>query len=507
MGIPSYFSRIVRDNPQILQAFPGSAIDALYMDFNCAIYGCLADLRMAGIKVTEQTLIERVIKYIDYVYNLVKPDKFIGIYIDGIPVYSKIMQQRNRRYMTVWRENRGELPADDFTTICISPGTEFMINLELKIIDHLAGYRIITEFSGSDERGEGEFKIFTRINSDYENIVVYGLDADLIMLSLYQYHIADTNIYLLREKSHIPEYSHLFKTSMIYLSITHVARDIKKIMNADIIQYIALCFIVGNDFIPHFPHISIRNGAIDMLIKIMNNIGSRLIEYSDSGYIWNINTLRELIKRLADNEDELLQTAISKYYKYRPQDDTLDNYPAIHKLDDKINVGSHGWIRRWYTLLLRCDNNNLEADIHNVAMNYIESLQFTLDYYLNKRVNNKLCWYYRYPYPPLLKDIYNGLLSIKKMPATLSGQITEMDIDITTHQILIIPPKYARISRDANLSNRVFSGYFKYYFPQDFRISAYLRVKLHECTPIMPIIDVNKLMRWIIATKNANSLT
>jgi 5'-3' exoribonuclease 1 len=505
MGIPSYFSKIVRDNPQILQAFPSTNIDALYMDFNCAIYGCVADLRKANIRVTETILIDRVLRYIDYIYNEVKPAQFMGIYIDGIPVYSKIMQQRNRRYMTVWRENRGEEIIDDFTTICISPGTEFMINLELKIIDYLAGYNIKTEFSGSNERGEGEYKIFTRINGEYKNVIVYGLDADLIMLSLYQYKIADTNIYLLREKSYMPEYSHLFKTAMIYLSISHLARDIVNILHIDIIEYIALCFIIGNDFIPHFPHLSIRNGAIESLIIIRKNIGAELINNVGGKYTWNINTLRELIKRLADNEDESLRNTIAKYNKYRAQDDTLDNYPAIHKLEDKICVGSNGWIRRWYVLLLRGDNDNLEADINNIATNYIESLQFTLDYYMNKSVNHKLCWHYRYPYPPLLKDIYNVLLGIKKMPDTLSGQVA--DIDIITHQIIIIPPKYAQLITNANLKNRVLSGDLKYYFPRDFRISAYLRVKLHECTPIIPIIDVNKLIGRIIAAKNANSLT
>ena len=39
--------------------------------------------------------------------------------------------------------------------------------------------------SGSDEKGEGEHKIFTYIKKhNIDNIIIHGLDADLIMLSL-----------------------------------------------------------------------------------------------------------------------------------------------------------------------------------------------------------------------------------------------------------------------------------------------------------------------------------
>jgi len=53
--------------------------------------------------------------------------------------------------------------------------------------------------SGSDEPGEGEYKIFEHIRTcknNQENHIIYGLDADLIMLSLLQ---LPKQIYLYRE--------------------------------------------------------------------------------------------------------------------------------------------------------------------------------------------------------------------------------------------------------------------------------------------------------------------
>ena len=89
-------------------------------------------------------------------------------------------------------------------TNAISPGTDFMINLS-KLLQHF----ILTDpifnnvevvFSDHSIPGEGEHKILNYIKQnsfDNEpNIIIYGLDADLIMLSLVS---NSSNVYLMRE--------------------------------------------------------------------------------------------------------------------------------------------------------------------------------------------------------------------------------------------------------------------------------------------------------------------
>jgi len=53
-------------------------------------------------------------------------------------------------------------------------------------------------YSGSDENGEGEHKIFKmlKLENDNNDIIINGLDADLIILSLIS---RKNNIYLMRE--------------------------------------------------------------------------------------------------------------------------------------------------------------------------------------------------------------------------------------------------------------------------------------------------------------------
>ena len=92
---------------------------------------------------------------------------------------------------------------NEWNSSAISPGTKFMNKLSLKISNKPKNeqkYKYIKSIlSDSLDNGEGEYKIFNYITSnnlnENKNNVIYGLDADLIMLSL----LKSNNIYLLRK--------------------------------------------------------------------------------------------------------------------------------------------------------------------------------------------------------------------------------------------------------------------------------------------------------------------
>ena len=122
--------------------------------------------------------------------------------------------------------------------------------------------------------------------------IIYGLDADLIMLSINHLPIS-RNIYLYRETPHfiqsinsdllpdesylidIPELSNIITTTMNSFTsndsndvIINECNDDKKITKINrVYDYILLCFFLGNDFMPHFPSINIRTGGIDKMLN------------------------------------------------------------------------------------------------------------------------------------------------------------------------------------------------------------------------------------------------
>ena len=181
-------------------------------------------------------------------------------------------------------ENNVEIDeSPEWDTNAITPGTLFMNKLSVKLKSYYknkTNIKII--ISDSNIPGEGEHKLLEHLRNNYtdkETNIIYGLDADLIMLCL----IANKpNIYLLRETVEFDNRIHVDGFKFLYLSIDNLKKNLlseilerlgeiyltqdqkDKIIN----DYIFLSFILGNDFIPHSPSVGIKNKGIDLLLDL-----------------------------------------------------------------------------------------------------------------------------------------------------------------------------------------------------------------------------------------------
>ena len=208
MGIPSYFAYIIRNHKKIIGKLevltdPTKTdtyvkMNNLYLDCNSIIYDSLQRDECNGQENNyEDTIIKTVCKKIDEYINVIKPSDNIFIAFDGIPPVAKLSQQKNRRYKA-WYQNRIFNIVDKWDTANITPGTPFMTKLNNEVQKYFIngairyGVKNIV-VSCSDEVGEGEHKIYNYIRCNPvehkgSNTVIYGLDADLIMLSLNHLH-------------------------------------------------------------------------------------------------------------------------------------------------------------------------------------------------------------------------------------------------------------------------------------------------------------------------------
>ena len=232
MGIPSYFSHIVKKHRNIFKKVSKETtkIDNLYLDCNSIIYDAVHELHKAqaqtqaheqkehskinNFSTFEKLLIKMVCEKLDYYIELLLPMERVLIAFDGVAPVAKLEQQRKRRYMTWYNEKiiaelKNEKSASTtWSTSSITPGTDFMKQLTSEIKLHFQSNKnnINIMISASDEVGEGEHKIYEYIrqNSDYHSnttTVIYGLDADLIMLTLNHLYISN-KMYLFRETPH-----------------------------------------------------------------------------------------------------------------------------------------------------------------------------------------------------------------------------------------------------------------------------------------------------------------
>ncbi len=63
-----------------------------------------------------------------------------------------------------------------------------------------------------------------------------------------------------------------------------------------------MCFFVGNDFLPHNPCLSIRDGGIDVLMRVYDHCLKLMPDYiTNVGHI-NMKSLRIFIRELSSYE-------------------------------------------------------------------------------------------------------------------------------------------------------------------------------------------------------------
>ena len=150
MGIPVYFKNLIEDyNNLCIPDTRKLNIDNLYFDLNCLIHPCCHGL------TDENLMFEKILDTIHKIVSIVKPNDMVYIAIDGPCPKPKMIQQRLRRFKSA-KEKK------EWDTNKITPGTEFMENLENYLLKKLnINQKLI--FSSSNEPGEGEHKIYDYI--------------------------------------------------------------------------------------------------------------------------------------------------------------------------------------------------------------------------------------------------------------------------------------------------------------------------------------------------------
>jgi 5'-3' exonuclease len=255
---------------------------------------------------------------------------------DGVAPRAKMNQQRSRRFRKNTAitsedlEKLKELGLDlnnQFNSDSISAGTEFMFNLSDFINEYIEEKRknnnindeiwknINILFTGSDVPGEGEHKILEyirnyKVSKEYINNTkhcIYGLDADLIMLSLITH---EPNFIILREDNFLRKKKEkkmkidnkidknkkinidnsedryeIFSISVLreYLELEfkEISNKLKFEFNIERIidDFVFFCFFIGNDFLPNLNSFDIETGALDNIFFFYKQCLPELNDY------------------------------------------------------------------------------------------------------------------------------------------------------------------------------------------------------------------------------------
>lgn len=356
--------------------------DNLYLDMNGIVHPCTHPEGKPAPETEEEMMLE-IFSYTERVVNMIRPRKLLFMAIDGVAPRAKMNQQRSRRFrssqeakekeearkeaIAMWEAMGKEISQEEkdkksWDSNAITPGTPFM-DLLASSLRYWVAQKLNTDpgwknlqviISDASVPGEGEHKIMDFIRRQRSNPghdpnthhVIYGLDADLIMLALATH---EPHFRVLREDvfaqsgsqsacrmcgqeghyaaqckatpaeiDHMKAITPVVKKPFIFLDVAILREYLEAELKVPqqpfpfnleqaIDDWVLLIFFVGNDFLPHLPSLEIREGAIDTLLKIWRRELPRMGGYLTNHGQLELSRVQIILEGLAQREDDIFK--------------------------------------------------------------------------------------------------------------------------------------------------------------------------------------------------------
>jgi len=474
MGIPKFYKWIYDNarecvHPTSIPTRVTGPCDVLCIDMNVLMHRVVSRLceppesffntSPEVVSYSHEEIYELIVQDTLQMIEVVSPTKCVFIAIDGVAGMSKASQQRRRRYV---RTNAPTHPlAFPFDRSHISCGTDFMKGF----VEHL-NTRLTTilgtQLNISDDTmpGEGEAKIMTYLRSvRYKSVCVYSVDSDLILLLMGNVvrRPCTKRVWFLRDALY-----RFIKEKYLIMDMSMLTRYVASYGN--VLDFIFLMSMVGNDFLPAVPSIDIDAGGIEWILHHLSEDGDRFM------------TLEKFIGIARDMSVDEDKHLYSIYMHARKK------HIAYPTLEESVKDGSVD-VKRFKTL---------HATKYNgyIVDAYYEGMMFVYHYYLHGIPS----WSWQYPhfYAPILHDLQCVQLGVPtyKLDAPLSpGQ--QLFSILPRRSFDLVPEKY-RAELDAAYER------CQEYFPSEYCVDSEGKAEAYEHVVILPCIPYATLVREVV---------
>lgn len=562
MGIPSFYKHLLQTVSGLTTTERSSGPPQVFaLDLNCAIYHCARKRVQTTYSkdvhdIWEAELVQAVLVYIVELTRRVNPTEYVYVAVDGVAPMAKIKQQRARRFKSAVLaaeeartraaaelSDRTEEPLVRWDSNAITPGTTFMAKLTSALHSNqlqnaLSAKGPTVLVSPADEAGEGEQKImaFLRGRPTLTDVVVYGLDADLIVLALLEYGRSGCTIDLFREETEFGggvKMSNTGTEECLYLLVSHLAQTIYKQWSSTLPavslseflgDFVGLMNLLGNDFVPHGMALKIHDGGVEHVLEAWQRARCRglppLVGTDDTGPIYTTATLAAILVALTAAEERWMIRGIRGKLEARVGGSgskggagdravaRMNDRPVEWAVETCMAELKHvrgeerpKWFLRQNWRHQYSKTALWGADVRTVVRVYFQAIAWTLRYYHGAFVDST--WYYPWLLPPLFEDIFAelgksaaGLTTFNSITTSCStAQLKPVE---QLAMVLPITSFHLLPSELQTLSLR-----YPWAWPTQWNYFSLGRRFLWECEPVIPLIQPAQIQRWVEECKDS----
>ena len=436
-------------------------------------------------------------------------------------------QQRLRRFKSIWLSQHPENDTPSGPTWdrnSITPGTHFMkklrTRLELMITKQGKKSWIL---SSSDEPGEGEHKIVSewRKGGYKGNYAVYGLDADLIILSILGQEMCQCNnkIWLFREEVNAGKinYDNMGEEVFEWFSINALKDWLSSEFHTDslkqrvfILNYCFAMSVLGNDFLPSSLGLKIREDGHSELLDIIKNLTSKNIQLIHPETLkLSFEDIKMLFTILSTTEETRIQKYVYKKHMMarnlgQNQENAQfklgdNNWPLAH-IEENVLSDGKTLVPDWKCKYLTHFFNGFsfkKRDIDRICKEYMYGIQWIWAYYTGEFDNVCFNWFYPFNLPPLwcwLKDYLTESQSLNLFPDRVL--VRASDISPVEQLALVLPlESWSLIPQGPEKMLPMLAPQF---YPSAFSFESTGKRFFWECESLIPlpsILEVKEIIR------------
>ena len=514
MGIPSFYRHLLRRNAKAFAAGSYKSLGVpevshFMLDFNCIIYAAMKTLKPVASENYEVGLRREVGVWLERLIDIIDPKHEVFIAVDGPVPLAKIHQQRLRRFKSIWLRRRDEglrtelgLPAvaEGWDRNAITPGTAFMNEMNRFLANWITAKKsqgLCYVLSGSDEAGEGEHKIMRRLaGMTGKNVIIYGLDADLILLGMLHADLTGNRILLCRENGEgtvtdVAELTIQFFDPTAVLEamwLTHCKDGTSR--SVWLRDYVAIMSVLGNDFMPHSLGWTIRDDAISFILDGLEYVCTiEKKRLTVDGQI-NIAVLRRFFVWCSDEESNRVGKWLKQKQNFYPPAlkqiepfaravEEAESEPMIRQTEMFLMDGTT-LSPNWRTLLETYHfSSSAQADA--AATEFIRGFSWVYAYYLDSS-SVDVNWYYSWSSAPTFYTLSRVLGRMETLPSPLGST---PPVSAITQLVMVLPPQ-SHALLPVSVAWRL-EKYFEY-LPKSFNLEFFGHRFLWECEPIIPFM-------------------